>query len=620
MGGRFAVAVTAGAAMLAMARFQESAAAAAESRYLALLATLMLAATAALPSTGPVSRRSAAGTLLPASAVLAVVVHAVLPPGPGRGAVLLTLLALAFTTAAATGFLAGAPPSPTRWARRTALLLPGAIAVQVLYRSGELLDPVLDLHTLVVFAGLPLAAAAAAAFLTTRFGPLAALSGAGAAVLVGSGFHAASTLALLAAAAGELLRQPPGEDERTAGGERRRAPALLWRAAAVAALAAPFAWQPRTAAVATAAAILIATRGTRTHRPVAAAVGLAAAAAALLAPARGWPEAGPTLFLGALLLPLLPAALVAARRRTVLAPAAAAALLAVAAARCTPQGAAVALALVPSALLLEPRRWFAAGDGSATAPEALRRRDRAVQATWVTFLLAAGALAAAYPWLRPEPVDAALAALRLEPGPWSALVVTALVSVPALVALRSGRPTPSGDAAPWFGWAYPGLGALLVLLAVSGLPASPRVLLDAPGVELTADEPRVDLDLAAGAAVGGLVAQGSLAHAAELPAGTPVVRVVLTGGGRALARWDLDAGTDLAEWAARRPDVVPTLEHPVPPPWLARVPAEGTFFGLTFRSRHDLEAPVAPARLMLLRNPELPPAAVVHLDRVLGLP
>jgi hypothetical protein len=75
------------------------------------------------------------------------------------------------------------------------------------------------------------------------------------------------------------------------------------------------------------------------------------------------------------------------------------------------------------------------------------------------------------------------------------------------------------------------------------------------------------------------------------------------------------AGGDTAEWAIRRPDVAASAAHPAPQPWLARVTAEG-FFGLIYRSRAELPAAPAAARLVIERHPALPAEAVVHFHRL----
>ena len=221
--GRFAVVVAACAALLAFGRFVDEPGAAAETAYLAVLAAVLLGAVAALdslPGGDPLPRRALTG--LSCAATLTVLAAWTLLAGPGRGAAVVTLLAV---TVAWAGFrrLSAAdvfapPPAAASPEVRLVLaalraagpLLPLAVALQALLRGRELLLPRLDLHTLVVFLAMPAAAAAAVALLAVRRGRGPALLAGATAVLLAGGLDVAATTALVALAAGELLRRPAG--------------------------------------------------------------------------------------------------------------------------------------------------------------------------------------------------------------------------------------------------------------------------------------------------------------------------------------------------------------------------------------------------------------------------
>lgn len=84
-------------------------------------------------------------------------------------------------------------------------MLPLALGLQILLRGSELLfQPQLNLRTLVVLLALPTAGAVATAILARRHGP-AALTAAGAALLLAPGWNVAATAGLVALAAGDLI-------------------------------------------------------------------------------------------------------------------------------------------------------------------------------------------------------------------------------------------------------------------------------------------------------------------------------------------------------------------------------------------------------------------------------
>lgn len=587
---RFAVALAAAAVPLTLAPFLEHPERAAETAYLGLLAALLLMTLAALPAPG---RRPDA--LAPA-ALLAVLALVALPPGPVRGLALSALLAAAVALALAQRLAA-----PARsWLRETAVLVPAAVAVQVLFRADGLLAPAADLHTLVVYGVLPPAAAAAAAFLAVRHGRAPVLIAAAGAVLLGGGFHVVSTLALVAVAAGELLARPPSGRPRA------------WRAAAVLVLVAPFAWQQRTAGLAlltglATAALTVQGDGERpAWKPLAqGAVLVAAVGAALALPLHPWADAASALALGLLLLPLLPWRLIRdarwAPRR--LAGALVGVALALAAARCAPDVSALALPLALLCLVV------ARPDG----PGETLRHGVVLQGGWSAVLTLVAALLAGYPWLRPQPAAASLDLLRLDATGWSALVLVALATA---AALWPGPP-------PFRRVQAPVLAGLLLLHAVPATPP-PRPLIEAPGVELSRAAPSVEREIgpaAPGHPISTLVAHSHLSYATPLPAGTPVFDLLLFAGGEEpVARWTFRTGVETAEWAARRDDAAAALAHPPPAPHVVWVAPGGGFFGQSYRARHELPRGVEARRLVLRRRADLPPAVTVHLERLEAAP
>src|SRR6185295_676273 len=236
---RLLVPLAALAAMASFAMREADPSGAAESAYLAVLATAVL-----LP-VGFLVRWPAIELGLGATLVTAAVW--VLPPGPGRGAAV--VLVLVASVAVATGrSLLGVGAGETRPAQLP-FLIPLALALQFLLRGELLFEPAMSLRTLVALLILPVAGAGAVAVLARRHGALFALIAGGTALLLAPGFNVASTLSLIALAAGDLLAwENLGWHARAAAWVVLLAP-ILWEpgpgvAAAVCALAL---WRPRIA-------------------------------------------------------------------------------------------------------------------------------------------------------------------------------------------------------------------------------------------------------------------------------------------------------------------------------------------------------------------------------------
>src|SRR6185295_10302686 len=234
---RLLVPLAALAAMASFAMREADPSGAAESAYLAVLATVVL-----LP-VGFLVRWPAIELGL--GATLATAAVWVLPPGPGRGAALVLVLVASVSVAAGRLSLGAGETRPAR----LQFLIPLALALQFLLRGELLFEPAMSLRTLVALLILPVAGAGAVAVLARRHGALFASIAGGTALLLAPGFNVASTLSLIALAAGDLLAwENLGWQAKAAAWIALLAP-ILWEpgpgvAAAVCALAL---WRPRIA-------------------------------------------------------------------------------------------------------------------------------------------------------------------------------------------------------------------------------------------------------------------------------------------------------------------------------------------------------------------------------------
>lgn len=565
---RAAVPLAALAAMAALAAGQTEPTHAAETGYLAVLATAALAAVAALAP--------APAWELGIGATLAVTAVWVLPPGPGRGAALAAVLLAALAVAAARRLAASLPDLPPS----TAVAL--AFGLQVLLRGELLLSPGLAPRPLVALLGLPLAAGLAAASLARGRGGGPALLALGTAALAGSGFNVAATLGLVALAAGDIAGRP----------ETARWPRAA-RIAGFAVMLAPIAWEPRAGAVAAACGLALAVRGVvgPALPTLAAVVGLALGGLAALRPLD---EALPLLARLPLLVPLLPAVLLRRDREAWLL-ALASVLAAAGAAHAVPDPTGLTAPLALAVLAL---------GRTGAAP--------AIQAAWTSVLLGLASLAAAYPWLRPEPALEALTLLGLGSGPRQvAALLAAALALCAIAALLARRRGP--EAARRRGALIVGLAAGAVAVAiVAALPPAGRPL-TAGEVVLDAARPAWSAEIApAVPAASAVLVESSLSNSTVLPPGAPVATLRLHDAAGEVFEWTLRAGRDTGEWAAARPDLAPRLEAPAP--WLSYV--AGSFFGQRYRGRWELPAPRPVVRAEVERRTDLPADLALALYQV----
>jgi hypothetical protein len=706
---RWALPPAALAAIGCFAAHEVDPAAAAEGAYLARVAAAVLVAVAAL-APAPAAELGL-GAALAGAAVWA------LPAGPGRGAVVLALLVAALLVASARRLLrghaagagfgtsmaaihAGFPVArrgfqdegaPAYRADTPVDLLPTTIALcfgwQVLLRGELLFAPGHAARPWAALLVLPVVAGFAVARLWQRRGMLPALAAAAIAAVLAPGWTVATALALVALAAGDSLAAAAAD--RTAGdrasedragedragedrvGEDRTNDHLgradlttprRWpwatRAAAMAALLLPVAWEPRSGWAAALAGLALWRPGLATGAALALAVAIRTAPLAgihlpgALAAHASWHEAGLGL---AWLVILAPAALPALRRRSAVLTAAAVAALALAV-PWLPDRSALAAPVALAALAL-PATGAAAG----------------IAALWSAAVLLGTALLASYPWLRQDPLGDAMALLGAAPGPALAAAIggiALLLGIATELAARrttagnadgSGEParlavgsafhaspgrssaaaaasspdagapdrlapigasrsspgslTAAGVAARAARAAAWGAGAMLFAALAGPRLASPGTDLIVPGdtVLLDASRPSWQTDLGPRRARA-LVIESSMVNAAGLAGGQPVARVRLLGTASAPIELPLRAGADTGEWAARRPDVASTARLRAPRPWLAWV--AGDFFGQRYRCRLPLPAAGSFARLQIELAGGLPAATGLALHQV----
>lgn len=601
-----------------------------ETRYLTVLAAGTLAVVAALAPSQPRE--------LTFGAPLAVLLLWVLPPGPTRGSaltlLLLALLALAAVRASSELLardIRDAPSAPS-WPHLLWTLLPAAVGLQLLLGSGVLLSLALGPSAggadLLAYLGPPVLTALAVAVLARYRGPAPALAAGAVAVILGAGLGPVPllgpvpSLGLAALAAGLVLRDP---GPVAAWVEGWRVPALRGVAGLV--LLAPMVASQRSGALALASGLTLALTGwTPVREPegggnrrawlVLAPVLLVLAAAGLF-PLRPWDEAAALLAWLPLTVPAVAVVLLpkisrqhragaaggrwrdALSRRTLMA----AFGLALATTLAAPPGLPGQNLPAPLALALP----------AALAALTLPRGALLLQGLWSSALLGVTVLAASYPWLRPAAPAVALEILApffdRQASGWLAAGVLAAAFLVLLALLRLGAPAATVAAAATLG---------LCLAAYGILPREAHLSRHLGGHTLDREEPSWGLELP-GERARRVVLHSHLAHAAGLPAGTPVATVRLLDHRGHRVHWDLTVGEDTAEWATDREGV----EAPSPPPWLSHAVSDdggNPFFGHRYRSVLSLGAhpadPSQPVRLEIERRGDLPPQVELALFHV----
>jgi hypothetical protein len=572
---------------LVLAAYQP-AAAAAETLHLVLVGACALAGAALLGCARGFT--SASGPLLAGLVLWA------LPAGPARGVAYGVVVVGAVLVAGWQRLRAvelGESDGRRSAELDTAAAIGGALALHALLRAGELLPAVLFHATAASAAAVarllvpPVLAGLALAELARRVSPRAAFTAGTGVALAAQGFTVTAALPLLALAAAEAAHAWRDRAAR-AFGASTVAPAF-----ALAALALAVA-RPAAAALAFAAAALWVLP--RTWGWVAAAAPLAYGLVAHGEPQR--------LFGLAALVALLPWAFLprGAAPRYLLG----AALVGAGGTLLLPGTAGLAAAAATLALAAD-----APGARGSLQRDSLQRgssQRSSLQLAWLGTLLAIGALAASYPWLRAQPLGVALAAVGLpENLGWRDALVTAVLPFAGAALLLFAAARFSARLAGRL------LAAGLAAAVLFAMPSPARNVVPTDAVALRGDTPEWSAKLD-GPPVARVRVVSTLADGAELPAGTAVATLSLERDGRPLAAWTLRAGTDTAEWAADRPDLRDVAV--AGPIWWSWLPPPGTFYAHSYASTWRLSRPVAAGHIRIARDPALAPSVTLSLLRV----
>ncbi len=579
--------------MFALAGVERDVQAAAEGRYLALAATTVLLAAAAV-ARGPFG---AAALALP---VLAAVAFAAIPPGgPARGAAMGALLCLGPAALLVDSLIARRgellEPAGSLEAARLGVLLAGAlVGLNLLARQGELLGAS-TFRLLIVLVAIPAAATVIVLALFARLGA-PALAGTAALLLAAGGVRSNVILVLAAAACADVIARALNQRWPTAAGAAGLALAAVVGFALVR--------EPAFGALIAAMAAAI----VRPRFAFAAALALAAALTVWrpLGAAASWPD----VFAG------LPLALIAAPNligrgnpRTV----AAAVLLTLAGLRfLPPQQALLAGIALWTVLHAKSPDGLDADDPPPVGPwhGLALRGDAAVFGYCLQGgLLAFATLSATYPWLRPAHLQDRLRAFGLDGGleHWSALAGILLLAHGSAALVRR-TPAPRVLALA--------LAALLLTTAALGAwdAFQPRrTLLGSPRRVLTADNPRWT---ARDGGCGTLILDTALANGVGVAAGQPVARIA-AGADAVPGAAVLRHGDHTGEWSVPGSGGIAGRR-----PWLHWVAVDGEgepFFGARYRSEIDLTAVCGKGALVIVREPGLPAAVELTLFFALRL-
>lgn len=239
-------------------------------------------------------------------------------------------------------------------------------------------------------------------------------------------------------------------------------------------------------------------------------------------------------------------------------------------------------------------------------------RDR-LATLWSGWLLAGAALVAGFPWLAPQPAGQLLAWLGgTATSPSRQLVAAVLLALAAaaLLPLLARR---------WPRAAAPRHLALLpaLLLAGCGLFRPETPLLGTAPVVLTATGPLWGAPLAA--PPGEIVVELALAGSAQLPPGAAIGRIGLDCEGGAAVERALRTGIEVADWAARRPDLAARLGPPPATAWISWLGPDPTFFAQRYRllwSPPPCEGGAPPVAVRIELEPDLPPELTLAIHRV----
>ena len=562
---RFAVPLAAYLALAVFTSTQSDPVANAESAFLALSTTGLLAVIAALAARAP-ARGSA--QVLQLTALLATTAIWIAYQGPSRGAVVAVILLVGFAASAASALLDAAGRLRCKDRLDPGISIPMALGLQLMLRGDLLLAPLLDARTLVSLLLLPAAAGWSVCALAARFGVARALLAGGLAVVLAPGWTMTSTLAVAALATGSVIA------------ETRRP---VWRWAAVAALVLLPLWSLPKGVLFAIGAMVIAGPALAPLPLLA----IAVAAVAILSQQAHHPVEAIRLWVGAAF--LLPAAAMApaeGRWRVRLG-----ALLTLAAAL---------VSTVPEAM--------AAGLALAALGTPARGAAAQLQRGWCLVVVLGTTLLSTYPWTRDDPRSDLMRLLG-----WSNEAAAFLTALGLLVGLgllidrlRSWAPA----------WAPRPLFAVSLLCAwalVHNLVPT-TVVVNSYEPAVLDSKTRQWQGVVARQPISGLALDSHLLRGADLPPGTPVAVVELIDpAGEVRQEWPLRVGYDTAEWAVSRADLD---GRSAPPPWISTVAPDGTFFAHRFRARFEVNPAQESNRLRIRRSDDLPAETVLSIYRL----
>ncbi len=447
------------------------------------------------------------------------------------------------------------------------LIVPAAMAVQLIGRSDLLLPPWLDLRTLISLLVLPPVCGFALCLLAEYFDRRQVLLAAVAVAVLAPGWNVAVTLALMALAAGCLVA------------DEERSPIVRWTAGATFLI--PVIWAGGWSIALMFAALSLRSRGKLT-------VVLTVISVALIFV--GWRLAPPAMTLDrwAEVLLILPGlGLLAGVDRW----------------RAVHGG-----ALVWLAVAFYDRSVAAAGVALIALAVPVGGTVAVLQGFWGGTLLVWALALGAYPWIRSDPLAVIYDQLGLT-NRWLAVAVAlGLVAGAAWIydALAKSRQR---------AWRYAlaTVGGLVVVMLVRSMPVTVIMPSEFKPLQLTEEKERWGRTFPA-TELSSVVVDSNLVHAATLPKSTPVLWIRLHDQQKKIFQsWEVRAGEMTADWAAARRDIASLPGFAAPPAWLSQVAPEGTFFAQRYRTVLQTEKPRQAAWISLRRHPDLPPEVEVFV-------
>jgi len=190
---------------------------------------------------------------------------------------------------------------------------------------------------------------------------------------------------------------------------------------------------------------------------------------------------------------------------------------------------------------------------------------------WLACLFALTLILGTYPWLRELP----LAELAAEHG---AILGLGLLLTGGVTLIA--RPDRNAD-----GWRRLGWTACIVAVALFARETKPSETLLSEPKQLTAENPRLILELPSRPRVHEIVLDGYLSNTLQLEPRTTVGTVVLMKSGQRVLEVPLTHRHNIGEWAGSRPDVVAEVGPPAPAAWRQALSTDGSHFVRQYRAR-----------------------------------